>query len=50
MGSALARTVLDDVRADGSRKVLIVCPFITAWIGRHPEYGDLLYGSRQQPG
>lgn len=46
VGSALARTVLDDVRADGTRKALIVCPFLTAWIGKHPDYADLLYGSR----
>lgn len=45
VGGALARAALDDVRADGTRKVLIVCPFITGWIGRHREYADLLYGA-----
>ncbi|MDO5681716.1 MAG: GNAT family N-acetyltransferase [Propionibacteriaceae bacterium] len=45
VGGALARTALDDVRADGSRKVIIVCPFITGWIARHPEYADLIYGA-----
>ena len=47
VGSALARFALDEVRADGTRKVLIVCPFITGWIARHPEYAELLYGARR---
>ena len=45
VGGALARAALDEVRAEGTRKVLIVCPFITGWIARHPEYADLLYGA-----
>ncbi|WP_051951055.1 GNAT family N-acetyltransferase [Actinacidiphila yeochonensis] len=42
VGSALARTALDEARASG-RLVLAVCPFIDAWITRHPEYEDLRY-------
>ena len=45
VGSALARAALDDVRAAGDRKVLPLCPFIKGWIGKHPEYADLVYGS-----
>ncbi|WP_436700557.1 GNAT family N-acetyltransferase [Nocardioides sp. BYT-33-1] len=45
VGGALARTALDEVRARGL-KALVVCPFITGWIGRHREYADLLYGAR----
>lgn len=45
VGSALARFALDDVRREGSRKVLAVCPFIKKWIRRHPDYFDLLYGA-----
>lgn len=45
VGGALARAALDAVRTEGDRKVLIVCPFITGWIGRHREYADLLYGA-----
>ena len=45
VGSALARFALDDVRREGSRKVLAVCPFIKEWIRRHPDYFDLLYGA-----
>jgi len=44
IGSALARFALDDMRARG-RRVLPVCPFITEWIGRHPDYADLVYRS-----
>ncbi len=45
IGSALARFALDDVRADGSRRVLPLCPFIKGWIGKHPDYVDLVYGT-----
>jgi predicted GNAT family acetyltransferase len=42
VGSALARFALDDVRADGRRRVIPRCPFIKGWIDRHPDYRDLL--------
>ncbi len=42
VGSSLAREALDDVRADGRRKVVARCSFIKAWIDRHPDYQDLL--------
>jgi predicted GNAT family acetyltransferase len=42
VGSALARFALDDVRADGGRKVYPRCSFIKGWIDRHPDYQDLL--------
>lgn len=45
VGSALARYALDDVRAEGQRTVLPICPFIKSWIGHHPDYRDLLYGA-----
>lgn len=47
VGSALARFALDDVRAGGARKVLPLCPFIKGWIGKHPDYADLVYGAPQ---
>jgi predicted GNAT family acetyltransferase len=40
---ALARRALDDARADGSRRVLPVCPYVTWWINQHPRYAALLY-------
>lgn len=40
-GSRLARFALDDARARGLA-VLPFCPFINGWIGRHPEYADLV--------
>ena len=40
-GSQLAREALDDSRAR-NRQVVVHCPFITAWIRRHPDYADLL--------
>jgi predicted GNAT family acetyltransferase len=41
LGSTLARAALDDVRAKGLR-VVPRCPFIRAYIERHPEYADLV--------
>lgn len=46
IGSLLVRTMLDHVRAQGM-KVLPQCPFVDAWVARHPEYDDLLYGPSQ---
>jgi predicted GNAT family acetyltransferase len=43
VGSALARGALDDVRAQGDRDVVPLCPFIKGWIAKHPDYQDLLH-------
>ena len=41
VGSALARGALDDVRARGE-KAVVLCPFIKAYVEKHPEYQDLV--------
>jgi predicted GNAT family acetyltransferase len=41
VGSALARQMLDLIRADGELKVTVLCPFVNGWLRRHPEYQDL---------
>jgi uncharacterized protein len=41
LGSKLARGALEDVRAKGLR-LTPRCPFIAAYIRRHPEYQDLV--------
>jgi predicted GNAT family acetyltransferase len=43
VGSTLARAALDDVRAQGDRRVVPRCPFIKEWISRHPDYEDLVH-------
>ena len=43
LGSSLARGALDDVRNRGLKAVPL-CPFIAAYIERHPEYQDLVAG------
>jgi predicted GNAT family acetyltransferase len=40
IGSRLARHVLDVARAEGLH-VVPVCPFIAAWMKKHPDYDDL---------
>ena len=47
LGSVLASTVLDQVRARGL-KVVARCPFIAAYIRRHREYADLREPSEAQ--
>ena len=46
VGSALARGALDALREQG-RAVLPYCPFIRGWIGKHPEYLDLVPADRR---
>jgi predicted GNAT family acetyltransferase len=41
VGSRLVKGALDQVRADGL-KVVAQCPFVKAWIDKHPDYADLL--------
>ena len=43
VGGALARHAPDEVRDEGTHKVLPICPFIKAWIDRHPDYASLQY-------
>jgi predicted GNAT family acetyltransferase len=40
IGSALARGLLEIARAQGL-KVVPRCPFVAAYIDKHPEYADL---------
>jgi predicted GNAT family acetyltransferase len=41
IGSRLIKDTLDQVRAQGL-KVVPLCPFVKAYIGKHAEYADLL--------
>ena len=42
VGSTLARAALDDVRSEGTRRVVPRCEFIKGWIEKHPDYEDLV--------
>lgn len=48
LGGRLVAGALEDIRARGLRLVP-VCPFVTSYLRRHPEYGDLV-ASRSDPG
>lgn len=39
LASRLIRFALDDVRAAGKR-IVPHCPYVAAWVRRHPEYAD----------
>jgi hypothetical protein len=41
IGSSLAKTALDWARRD-KYKVDIICPYVQAYVARHPEYSDLV--------
>ena len=43
VGSRLVAAVLGDLRARGL-KIEPVCPFVTAYLERHPEHADLVVG------
>src|SRR5690349_10515578 len=42
VGSTLVKNALDDAIRRGDRRIKVVCPFIKAWIERHPDYQHLL--------
>ena len=42
IGSELVLRMLDDIRANGAR-VLPVCPFVLAFLQRHPQHADLVW-------
>jgi predicted GNAT family acetyltransferase len=41
IGSKLVQGALDQVRAEGL-EVVAQCPFVKAWIDKHPDYANLL--------
>jgi predicted GNAT family acetyltransferase len=41
LGAQLVGHVLDELRAHGE-KIVPLCPFVRAYIRRHPEYDDLV--------
>ncbi|MBQ1070335.1 GNAT family N-acetyltransferase [Micromonospora sp. D75] len=41
VGAALVRGALDEVRARGGR-IVPSCPFVAAFVKRHPEFADLV--------
>lgn len=42
IASALVRSAMDDVRAEGAWRVRATCPYVAAWFTKHPEYASLL--------
>ncbi|MET0417555.1 MAG: GNAT family N-acetyltransferase [Actinoplanes sp.] len=47
VGSALARAAMDDARAKG-RTVVPICPFLSEWLTKHPEYEKLVARSTRR--
>jgi predicted GNAT family acetyltransferase len=41
VGSTLVRGVLEATRAKGL-KLVVKCPFVAGYMGKHPEFNDLL--------
>jgi predicted GNAT family acetyltransferase len=46
LGSVLARSVLDELRGTGEQ-IEPLCPFISGYIRRHPQYVDLVVPERR---
>jgi uncharacterized protein len=49
IGEALVRRALDDVRAHGER-IVATCPFVKAFLAKHPEYQELVAKSQDSAG
>lgn len=47
VGTLLARAVMDDAR-DRGRTVVPICPFLSEWLGKHPEYENLVARSTRK--
>jgi len=47
VGSALARAAMDDARSRG-RTVVPICPFVSGWLDKHPEYESLVARSTRK--
>lgn len=46
LAGILARAALDAARAQGE-SVLPFCPYVRSWIGKHPDYADLVPTDRR---
>ena len=42
LASELVRGALNLVRAENDLRVVAKCPYMSAWIAKHPDYQDLL--------
>ncbi|MGC3955269.1 MAG: GNAT family N-acetyltransferase [Propionicimonas sp.] len=42
LAGRLVQFAFDQVRADGEWTILPTCPYVVAWVKKHPEYNDLL--------
>lgn len=49
IGAAMARHVLEEARAS-ERRVTVKCPFVRAYVERHPEYLAITEPPRRIPG
>lgn len=47
VGSILARAVMEDARAKG-RTVVPICPFLSGWLEKHPEYDPIVARSTRK--
>ncbi len=43
VGSSLVKQSLDDIRSQ-NLEIIPTCPFVVAYIRRHPEYEDMVFG------
>ncbi|GGR89003.1 N-acetyltransferase [Micromonospora fulviviridis] len=47
VGSTLARAVMDHARAN-RRTVVPICPFLSGWLDKHPEYDGIVARSTRK--
>lgn len=44
VGSVMVRRMLDAIREDGDLEITVLCPFVAAWLRRHPHDQELVHG------
>lgn len=49
LGQLLASHAMEEARTTGTH-VVVKCPFVTAWLRRHPEYDDLVIARVSESG
>ncbi|MEU5726487.1 GNAT family N-acetyltransferase [Micromonospora sp. NPDC047738] len=47
VGSTLARAVMEDAQTRG-RTVVPICPFLSGWLGKHPEFEKIVVRSTRK--
>lgn len=43
VGAAIVEYAMDALRAEGPARVVARCSYVRAWLGKHPDYAELIH-------